>query len=244
MGLAVSRGPAFARALIAFVVGLTTLRLAVSGKHRQFVRAGLGPFLIAAAITLCALAILAVVRTGPRVSDTRDHLHARQVQRDEQDAEAPESVGPGWLLLVPVMALFLIAPAPIGSWGLGQVGSSTGGRTRNWAPLPTTREPLGIRIREVVGRANDAPSTIRQRPLLLEGFVVKPGQSFRLARYSIACCAADAQGAQVEIEGQPTRLPVDSWVRVTGLFESVRGETVVVKATSVESIPSPAEPFE
>lgn len=229
---------AFSRSFISFVVGMLALRLAISGKHRQFVRAGLGPFLIAAGLVLCLMAVTALLRDdAPEVGQgTDDHDHAAESTR--------ESVGPGWLLLLPVMALFLIAPAPIGSWGLKQVGSSSAGRSQNWAPLPASSGPVPVRLREIVGRASDAAPSLLGRSLLLEGFVVRPGATFSLARYSISCCAADAQGAQVLVEGHPISFASDSWVRVVGSFVEMRGDVVVVRALSVDPIQSPPEPFE
>ncbi len=236
--------PAFSRSFIAFVMGLLALRLAITGKHRQFVRAGLGPYLIAAGLVLCLLAVIALLHDdAPDLGERGDdHNHYRDHSANADSVR--HSVGPGWLLLLPVMALFLVAPAPIGSWGLKQVGSSSAGRSKNWAPLPLASGPIPVRLREVVGRANDATLSLRGRPLLLEGFVVRPGGSFALARYSIACCAADAQGAQVLVEGQPISFASDSWVRVIGSFVEMRGDVVVVRASSVDPIPSPPEPFE
>ena len=172
-------------------------------------------------------------------------MHPHDREFDARDSEPHQSsVGPGWLLLLPVLALFLIAPAPLGSWGLQQVGTSTSGRGKDWASLPAATGPVSVRIREVVGRGLDAPASLQGRELILEGFIVSPGATFGLARYSIACCAADAQGAQVLIEGQPTSLPHDSWVSVVGTFAGVRSGQVVIRATSVEPRPSPPEPFE
>jgi uncharacterized repeat protein (TIGR03943 family) len=221
-----------ARPLLAFVFGVTAIRLALTGQHRQFVRAGLGPFLVVSGIVLCGLALFTLF-ARPVTDEHLDHHHD----------DTSHSVGPGWLLLLPVIALFVVAPPPLGSWGLGQVGSSSRSE-QNWAPLPDSASPVSLRLRELVGRASGAPKTLSGRVFVLEGFVSRTGSPFAIARYSISCCAADAQGAEVIVEGVPSTAAVDSWVRVTAAYQEMRNDAVVVRATSIELVPSPGEPFE
>ena len=97
-----------------------------------------------------------------------------------------------WLLLAPVLALLLIAPGALGSYSLGQRAfEGTGGASFNGAT---------VRVIGFVG------------PTKADGFVV--------ARYSIACCAADALAATALVTGWTGRVPArDSWVEVEGRFE-------------------------
>lgn len=63
----------------------------------------------------------------------------------------------------------------------------------------------------------------------------------RLERSVIVCCAADAQRIAVGVQGMSLS-PNGQWVRVTGHLGTSGTQTVIV-ATSVRSIPTPANPF-
>ena len=221
----------------------------------------MGPLLLTSGLALVVLAVIATLagdgaehneHSDNEHSDNEhgynEHSHNEQPGRQsepERSANAP-SVGPGWLLLVPVIALFVVSPRPLGSWGLNHTGASSAGADRNWSALPVGAGPVPLRVREVVGRANAGGATLRGRTVLIEGFVVRRSGGLGIARYSIACCAADAQAAQVLVrfEGVTPSLPPDSWVRVVADFTVVRGDDVELRARSFETIPSPPEPFE
>ena len=71
------------------------------------------------------------------------------------------------------------------------------------------------------------------------------GGGFHLARYQIACCAADASPIVVKVEGTTGDRPVvDGWVTVTGNFRPPEGDLPRVSATSVAEIPAPRDPYE
>jgi uncharacterized repeat protein (TIGR03943 family) len=80
----------------------------------------------------------------------------------------------------------------------------------------------------------------------LTGFVAgaeEPG--FRLARYQIACCAADAAPVVVRVVGTAGDAPpLDQWVTVTGTFKPGGKELPELAATSVVEIPAPNDPYE
>jgi uncharacterized membrane protein YcgQ (UPF0703/DUF1980 family) len=68
---------------------------------------------------------------------------------------------------------------------------------------------------------------------------------FRLARYQIACCAADATPVVVRVvgtSGDPP--PLDQWVIVTGTFQRGGDELPELTATSIVDIEAPDEPYE
>jgi uncharacterized repeat protein (TIGR03943 family) len=81
----------------------------------------------------------------------------------------------------------------------------------------------------------------------LTGFIATGGDasSFRLARYQIACCAADAAAAIVRVSGYDgAPPPQDQWVTVTGVFKPSSGETPQLTATAVQQVPVPEDPYE
>jgi len=79
----------------------------------------------------------------------------------------------------------------------------------------------------------------------LTGFVAADdgAEGFRLARYQIACCAADAAAAVVRVVGAVSPPPRDQWVTVTGSFTD-DGDDPVVAATAIEEIETPEDPYE
>ena len=80
----------------------------------------------------------------------------------------------------------------------------------------------------------------------LTGFVAgAEGGGFRLARYQIACCAADATPVVMDVVGTSGTPPSnDQWVKVTGTFTPGGGEIPKLAATSVVEIPAPEDPYE
>jgi uncharacterized repeat protein (TIGR03943 family) len=80
----------------------------------------------------------------------------------------------------------------------------------------------------------------------LTGFVagVERG-GFRLARYQIACCAADAAPVVIRVVGVHGGVPpLDGWVTITGRFEPGGGDIPLLAATDVTPIAPPDEPYE
>jgi uncharacterized repeat protein (TIGR03943 family) len=83
-------------------------------------------------------------------------------------------------------------------------------------------------------------------PVKLTGFVagVRSG-GFRLARYQIACCAADATPVVMDVVGTSGAPPRDDqWVTVTGTFQQGGGDVPRLAATTVVEIAAPDDPYE
>lgn len=70
---------------------------------------------------------------------------------------------------------------------------------------------------------------------------------FYLARYSITCCAVDAQPIAIPVESTrwADTVKEGAWVRVAGSFRdsTAAGAATVLGATSIEAIDEPAEPY-
>jgi uncharacterized repeat protein (TIGR03943 family) len=83
-------------------------------------------------------------------------------------------------------------------------------------------------------------------PVVLTGFVADSDSAgLVLARYQIACCAADAAPVVVrvvDIEGeQPSR---DQWVMITGVLHPGGTDIPELSAAAVVPIPTPEDPYE
>lgn len=95
------------------------------------------------------------------------------------------------------------------------------------------------------------PARFAGQPADLVGFVyhdprLRPGQ-FLLARFTLACCAADASAISLIVAWpEAGRLPTDAWVRVRGTVQVGQLKAQVVpriEAEAVERIAEPAQPY-
>lgn len=221
---------------ISLLIGAVLLRLTFTGTYSRYVRVGMGPWLAVAGLAVFLLGLATLLRSL---------RHASAAGADAHDHGADRV---GWLLLAPIAALLLIAPPTLGSYGVGRgamVDVRAGapvfdGLRANGEPVPMTLLEFGQRAFEHAG-ASLAGATVS-----LTGFVAAPGAGgFELARYQIACCAADATPVVVRVTGVFGDVPgPDQWVRVTGRFGSVDGNIPELVATSVVEIATPDDPYD
>lgn len=219
------------------LVGLLTIRLTVDGSFQRYVRTSMRPWLLIAGVALLALGIVAIVvgiRTAGGIDDHADDDHG---------------IGVGWLLLVPVVALLLVAPPTLGSFGVNRSTAVrvTSGRS-SLPPLAESGQPIAMSLQEFTERSFDhGGASMRGRIISLTGFVADGASaaSFRLARYQISCCAADAAAAVVRIVGfSGSPPPRDQWLTVTGRVSPVEGDDPVLTATALRDITAPEDPYE
>jgi uncharacterized repeat protein (TIGR03943 family) len=86
-------------------------------------------------------------------------------------------------------------------------------------------------------------------PVRLTGFVAKAkdGNGFLLSRFTIFCCAADAEIEQIRILGSTSVLPDNTWVTVTGTWPAASAPGAAIPeltATSVAQVKRPHAPYE
>jgi uncharacterized repeat protein (TIGR03943 family) len=103
-------------------------------------------------------------------------------------------------------------------------------------------------LQEFTERSFDhAGASMRGAVISLTGFVANGGtaSSFRLARYQIACCAADAAAAVVRVVGfSGSPPPRDQWLTVTGRPSPASGDDPVLTVTALREIAAPKDPYE
>jgi uncharacterized repeat protein (TIGR03943 family) len=224
---------------ISLLVGAVLLRLTVTGTYERYVRVGMGPWLAVAGVAVIGVGVVTLFRavcTEPQVDAHDDHHHHGG------------GIGVGWLLLAPVAALLLVAPPTLGSYGVGR-GTTVDVRAGApvFAPLPRSSTPRPMTLLEFGQRAFDhAGASFRGIPVELTGFVVGADEGgFQMARYQIACCAADATPVVVHVTGTSGEAPTsDQWVTVTGTFERGGVDVPRLAATSVVQIRAPNDPYE
>jgi uncharacterized repeat protein (TIGR03943 family) len=175
----------------------------------------------------------------------------RNVEAEEahgHDHEHSHSVGVGWLLLAPIAALLLVAPPTLGAYGVNRAGTiHVKPGKAFFKPLHRKDAPVQMTLLEYVERSLEHRGrSFHGVPVKLTGFVAGgEAGGFRLARYQIACCAADATPVDLRVVGTSGPPPSDdAWVTVTGTFQPGGGELPRLAATSVVEIPAPVDPYE
>lgn len=203
-----------AQSIVLVLLGGTVLRLTLSGTYLNYVKEGLKPFLIAAGGVLLLLGLVSFLRDGlftrgPAVESEadphagHDHTHGPRV---------------AWLLCLPVLTIFLVAPPALGSYAAGRAGDTVAKPvTDEFPPLPPG-DPVQITVGEYAQRAVwGKESALKDRSIALTGFVTpKPGGGWYLTRMALSCCAADARAYKVEVLDSPATPKADTWVQVVG----------------------------
>ena len=220
---------------ITMLVGAVVLRLSLTGIHRRYVRPEMGLWLAIAGILVLGVGLATLVRSIRHDQQIDAHDHG-------------EEVGVGWLLLAPIAALLLVAPPSLGSYGVGRNNAvDIRAGVTGFDRLPLNSEPVPMSLLEFGQRAFDRDGvSITGVPIVLTGFVADAdSDGFLLARYQIACCAADAAPVVVQVvdvEGeQPLR---DQWVMVTGVVRSGAVDIPELSAATVLPITPPDDPYE
>jgi uncharacterized repeat protein (TIGR03943 family) len=218
-------------------MGVAALILAGDGDALVFVRPGLVKYVFASGVILVLLAVAPAVRRRAQPDQElageehaeHDHHHSRR---------AP------WLVMAPLLVLLVVAPGPLGA-------SAASSAERAVVPQSGAYPPVGAKVggavpmtlAEFTSRAMDDPDhSLTNVPVRLVGFVVKSknGKGFLLSRFTIFCCAADAEIQQVQILGPLSALPENTWVTVVGTWPpgSAPAATTTVPANS-NDVPLP-----
>lgn len=233
------------------MIGAVLVRLGLSGAHTSYVKPSMGRWIVLAGAVLLAMAVIELLladsRSGAAPSEAADgHGH------EADGAHGGHRVG--WLLLLPVLVLFVVAPGSLGRFGVQRVGSTSvvrGGPS--FARLDPAAGTVSMSAVEFVQRTIDARgqsfngATVRVTGFLVPG--VDADGAFVIARYTIACCAADALVAKVRVLG--VAAPVlsekddETWIAVEGTYEAAEPATnePTLRATAVERVAVPDNPY-
>jgi uncharacterized repeat protein (TIGR03943 family) len=216
------------RSLLLVVLGATAIWLWWSGEALNYVRPGLAPYLLAGGVIVALLGLLPPL--GLLSEQAADHpSHGGHRHRARV----------GWLLLVPVLVVILVQPTALGSYAVSSRATVPGGGNGGFAPLAApVRGAVPMSMAEFVTRAvRDPGQSLAGVRVRLVGFVA-PSQGkeggYRLTRFVIFCCAADAEALQAVVRGDPTPRARDQWLEVEG--------TWLPRPTAAEDDPSPPPP--
>jgi uncharacterized repeat protein (TIGR03943 family) len=261
--------------VLLLLLGGALLKISLNGQYLRYVKPSLQIWLILCGAVAVALAVIGIVRDllaarGDHGRHGRDHAGPGENHAGhgwDHAGHGRDHAGHGghqhnsrspWLLILPVLAIFLIAPPALGADKVARSGERSvvaqqpkGESNVDFAPLPDEEAPL-LKIGDVVTRAIwDDSGSLDGRQIRLVGFVVKGTEgSDYLARLIISCCAADATPVKVKLDGgQTEQYPPDTWLEVRG---EVRTDTanegngyaptfVVLQANQVQPPPDPYE---
>ncbi len=204
------------QALVLLAMGVVIWRVTWSDLFLNYVREPMRPLLLISAGLLVVIGLwsLAVALRQPaEVSGDSAHEHGHDHTR------APKVA---WLILLPIAAMFIITPPPLGSDAAAR-DSGTQPLSQNldggYDPLPDTDGPITLDLDDYAARALfDGGQSMTDREISLTGFVTEnESGGWYLTRFVSSCCAADASAVKVEITNAPSP-PVEQWVTVTGRY--------------------------
>jgi uncharacterized repeat protein (TIGR03943 family) len=197
------------RSVLLAVLGATAIWLWWSGEVLNYVRPGLAPYLLASGVIVVLLGLLPPLGLlGGQADGHAGHRHRARV---------------GWLLLVPVLVVLVIQPAALGSYAVSSRSATpAGGADDEYPPLAApVRGAVPMSMAEFVTRAlRDPGQSLTGVRVRLVGFVApaEGGDGYRLTRFTVFCCAADAEAFQVVVRGDHTPRARDQWLEVEGTW--------------------------
>lgn len=233
-------------AILLILLGGAVLRITVDGAYINYVKPGMKNYLLISSLVLLALGVLAfidAIRGRPAkgqgaVVDDHPHDHER--------------MGTAWLLLLPVAAIFLIAPGPLGAYTAEREGATvTEPKTSATIDQLPPGDPVAVSLEEYAVRAVwDNGRTLEGRTVELIGFVTPDEEQggWVLTRLALACCAADALAVKVRPVGDVPELPANTWVALTGRYVpgGGTGSSDAIPWLEMErliQVPQPADPY-
>ncbi|MGH3544606.1 MAG: TIGR03943 family putative permease subunit [Mycobacteriales bacterium] len=271
------------QSLVMLLVGGATLRISLTDVYLRYVKEGLRPFLIVAAVILLVIGAVTLWR------EIADRMRADRDQPDlsTADAASPLSRYDGkhrsgveavashdgrssghehssghnhaapwvaWLLVLPVFAIFLIAPASLGSYAADRAGTSIAAPDgSDYPPLPLG-DVVSLTVLDYATRAVfEGDASLQDRTVKLTGFTSRrEGGGVRLNRIILSCCAADGRPVKITLVGElPRKLPADTWVEVQGRYDvrtdtdSANGEKIpYLQVISLRGVDKPTNSYE
>jgi putative membrane protein len=157
-----------------------------------------------------------------------------------------------WLLVLPLLALILVAPPALGSYSAMRTGTALQAPF-GYAKLPAG-DPVPLGLVDYASRAAYGHGrSLGGRQVKITGFVAldSAGAPY-LVRMALNCCAADAQPVKIGLSGRiPPVLRPDTWLEVTGRYTPKRTKDPVnggiipyLDVSSARPVPTPHDPYD
>jgi uncharacterized repeat protein (TIGR03943 family) len=240
-----------AQNILLLLVGGALLKITLNGTYLRYVKPTVKPWVVIAGVVMVALALIAIV------TDIRAARPAVQTEPTADPHGHAHSARSPWLLILPVLAIFLIAPPALGADSVLRSdgrGAATAAVVQQGAsafpPLPRAAV-VPLDLSEFITRSVwDGTHSLTGRVVALTGFVVQDHGSSYVARLVITCCAADATPMKVRLAGgQAAALPDDQWIVADGILvpgSATAGNeyTPTMAVRAITQISQPADPYE
>jgi len=229
-----------AQSIVLLLIGGALLRITVfSDVYLRYVKPGLRWYLIAAGVVLVVAAAITLWR---------------ELFGAEADAHGHGGPRVAWLLLLPVLTIFLIGPPSLGSYAAEKQGAAAVGQPSSDLPPLPAGDPVTVSVLDYVTRAIwEDGASLRGRDVRLTGFVTLDDNGTpHLTRIVLSCCAADGRPLEVALAGvAPGTLERDVWITVVGRYDSARhtdpvsGEAVpTIAVGSLTRVDAPVNPYD
>jgi len=236
------------QSVILVLLGGALLRISLSDVYLRYVKEGMKPWLIISGVLLVVgglLALAEVLRAERQkiavLPGGDEHGHAHGVG-------GPRSA---WLLLLPVAAIFLVAPPALGAFTAERQTSTVIQPKEPAAPPLPAGDPVPVTLADYAARAVwDDGRTLKGRNVELVGFVTPNAKSggWYLTRLQLTCCAADAIATKISPQDVKD-LPANTWVQIVGQWVpggEINADDAIplVKVTSLKQIAQPSNAYE
>ncbi|MET9890518.1 TIGR03943 family protein [Streptomyces sp. NPDC006465] len=157
-----------------------------------------------------------------------------------------------WLLVLPLLALILVAPPALGSYSAMRTGTALQAPF-GYAKLPAG-DPVPLGLVDYASRAAyDHGRSLGGRQVKVSGFLAldHAGTPY-LVRMALNCCAADAQPVKIGLTGRiPPVLRPDTWLEVTGTYTGKRTKDPVnggiipfLDVSAARPVATPHDPYD
>ncbi|MFJ2262553.1 TIGR03943 family putative permease subunit [Streptomyces sp. NPDC087844] len=242
-----------AQAAVLLLTGGAILHAGLTDLYLRYVKAGLRPLLLAAGVVLIATAIATVwyERRERRTRTTRADPHPKAEAHAQ--AHAHREPGIAWLMILPLLALVLVAPPALGSYSAMRTGTALQKQPWGFADLPEG-DTVRLSLVDYAGRAAyDHGRSLDNRRIKTAGFLAmgNDGTPY-LVRMALSCCAADAQPVKIGLTGHtPAVLRPDTWLEVTGTYTEKQTKDPVnegvipfLNVTEAKPVAAPRDPYD
>jgi len=235
---------------IAIALGAVLERLALlSSTYQRYVRRSSRDYIIAAGAALIALGVIGIVRARAerRRHPVRTHVDDGHGNADDGHGHAGMP-GAAVLLLVPIVAVFCVAPPALGPYAASRAQTAVlrSHLTAATGLPPSVDGAVTLKVSDFIGRV-DVGQNLAVGRYRLSGFVMPDPRArngeFSLTRLQIVCCAADAQTTQVPVAGISDIPAEGTWVTVVGSEIIINGYPEL-QAISLQRLNAPTDPYE
>lgn len=244
------------------LLGGAVLRISSGDIFLRYVKQGMRPFLLATGLLLVMLGVWALVDLIRSSGQAQAPVGVTVVADDDGHGHGPGH-GHGqlriaWLLLLPVLAILLIAPPALGAYTAEREQAVVLAPVAAFDPLPAGN-PVSLLLSDYAVRAVwDDQESLAGHNFELTGFVTPSGPGKKstsdptapwfLTRLALTCCAADAVATKIAVVGA-NGLPANTWVTITGTWVPSTGQASnasipLIKVTSIKTIAAPNNPYE